>query len=660
MLLHANPSFIDPIWPARILILGNFGMPVAMYGFTVYFLSLRRQQAWLPASVFFYGCLALLNLAGVVVTHSDVSEGLVTNQYGWGMYVAYVFWTIHFYPSVLLLLRELKRAKDPAFRTRLGYLLIVFVLMLAANLVNLSPLSAYPVDHLLAGFIAIFISLSISRRQFREVQRTISRLLTLVFVILLYIAIVTVALSYLSTLNRQALLPVSALAAILTAGLMLSYSPLRHGVTAFIDRVFFPQQYNLNGLIFAISEKSNRLRQPSDLGDDILKELSRALKFESGCLLLKDNTNQEFRLVASIGFDIPKDKVQLPADSPLVLELSRLPCATHIDHLQELPRMQALWIEEWQTLRLLQAQVLAPITASGELIGCFVFGARHGQEPYSRQELETTLPLLANQVSVSLANCRLYTQEQARADQLAHVNRELRQAEARIQASLLEKEALLKEIHHRVKNNLQIISSLLDLQSDRIQDRASGLAFQDSRDRIRTMALIHEKLYRSEDLAQINAGEYVCELAHNLLAAHSKGNEPVNLELETDDIVLSVDAAVPCGLIINELVTNALKYAFPPGWSAGRGGIHNRLSVSLTWVDAAERTDGPQRTRRDATIGLVVSDNGVGLPPELSPDNASSLGLQLVSLLSQQLGGSVEVDRSAGATFRVVFADRVD
>ena len=196
-----------------------------------------------------------------------------------------------------------------------------------------------------------------------------------------------------------------------------------------------------------------------------------------------------------------------------------------------------------------------------------------------------------------------------------------------------EKEVLLQEIHHRVKNNLAIVSSLLEWQSEMIEDERARAAFQDSQSRVRAMARIHEHLYLSKDLARVDMAEYIEGLVDYL--RQSYGTYAIILKIEAADVALAIDTALPCGLIINELVANAMKHAFPAGQP---GEIHIGL-----------RSDGGQ-------VELTVGDNGVGLPADVDLEDPKSLGLTLVNLLAQQLGGALEVDRDEGATFRLTFA----
>jgi PAS domain S-box-containing protein len=209
---------------------------------------------------------------------------------------------------------------------------------------------------------------------------------------------------------------------------------------------------------------------------------------------------------------------------------------------------------------------------------------------------------------------------------------ERKQAEAQLQASLHEKEVLLKEVHHRVKNNLQVIASLLSLQSDQLKDHDAIALFEDIQNRVKSMALIHESLYRTGDLARFNFAGYIESLSSHLFQSYAGEASGIRLHMELDDLAFDVDTAIPCGLILNELLTNALKYAFPDGRS---GDIYIML-------------------RADAEhVRLSVRDTGIGFPAGVDFRNTESLGLQLIGMLSEQLGGTLTLMGEDGTTFTV-------
>jgi PAS domain S-box-containing protein len=207
--------------------------------------------------------------------------------------------------------------------------------------------------------------------------------------------------------------------------------------------------------------------------------------------------------------------------------------------------------------------------------------------------------------------------------------------EDRIKASLAEKEVLIQEIHHRVKNNLQVISSLLKLQSRYIQDSRVTEMLKESQNRVRSMALVHEQLYQSKDLSNINFAEYIQNLAHNLFQAYEFHGSGIKLQTNIAPCELNLDTAVPCGLIINELVTNSLKYAFS---STNKGKI--KIDFNLD---------------QNGGCVLVVSDTGVSFPKDLDYRNARTLGLRLVGSLVKQLRGNITLLETVGTVFQITF-----
>ena len=198
-----------------------------------------------------------------------------------------------------------------------------------------------------------------------------------------------------------------------------------------------------------------------------------------------------------------------------------------------------------------------------------------------------------------------------------------------------EKEVLLQEIHHRVKNNLQIITSLLRMQSRAVQDPAFSGALLECQNRVAAMALIHDKLYRARDLARVSFPEYVRDLTNNILTSYTLPASSVRVNLDVDDLSLSLDSAVPCGLILNELMSNCLKHAFPLGHS---GTVHVGFHAA-----------GDQ-------LCLMVRDDGVGMPADVDLERTSSLGWRLIRALVQQLGGFVQCHSAGGTVVELRFA----
>jgi PAS domain S-box-containing protein len=210
-----------------------------------------------------------------------------------------------------------------------------------------------------------------------------------------------------------------------------------------------------------------------------------------------------------------------------------------------------------------------------------------------------------------------------------------KQKEERIRAALNEKDLLLSEVHHRVKNNLQIVGSLLDLQSAQVSDPLVLQMLRDAQNRVRSMALIHQTLYQSKDFAAVDFRQFLDALVPRLVASYGADPERIRLIMAATEVPLPINSAIPCGLIVNELVTNALKHAFPNG---RKGEI--RLAL------AADEND---------KVSLTVSDDGVGLPPDLDIEQTATLGLQLITLLGDQLGGTLTIERANPTRFTLNF-----
>lgn len=262
-----------------------------------------------------------------------------------------------------------------------------------------------------------------------------------------------------------------------------------------------------------------------------------------------------------------------------------------------------------------------PIVVESRLIGVLELFAR---QPFC-WDLLNTLDTLSDEMAVGF---------------------ERKLIEERMRDSLEEKEVLLREIHHRVKNNMQVISSLLNLQSGTLADRRYREMFDDSKNRIRAMALVHEKLYQTQDIAKIDINDYISSLASGLFMFYGVSASHIELSIDAADIVLGIDTAIPCGLIINELLTNALKYAFPDG----RKGMI-RIAVKK---DEGAINSGTMYT-------LSVKDNGIGLQEGFDFRDSKSLGLLLVtSLAEHQLQGSMNVTRQNGTEFHIIFRDAGD
>jgi two-component sensor histidine kinase len=218
---------------------------------------------------------------------------------------------------------------------------------------------------------------------------------------------------------------------------------------------------------------------------------------------------------------------------------------------------------------------------------------------------------------------------------LEQTQREVLKSEEAIRASLREKETLLKEIHHRVKNNLQVIISLLRLQGRYLKDEQARAMFEESQNRVHSISLVHEKLYRAGDLSRVDFCDYLLSLTRGLMDGWKGTGVPVSIAVEAAGVQLTVDNAIPCGLIVTELVTNALKHAF--------------RSRPLGSIRVAAITEP------EGWLNLTVQDDGIGLPENVDFRRSGSLGMELIGSLVRQLGAKLEITRDRGTTFRIRF-----
>ncbi|NMO08268.1 sensor histidine kinase [Methanobacterium subterraneum] len=221
-------------------------------------------------------------------------------------------------------------------------------------------------------------------------------------------------------------------------------------------------------------------------------------------------------------------------------------------------------------------------------------------------------------------------------NELTNAQRELTKKNIQLTKLNQQKEMLIKEVHHRVKNNLMIISSLLNLQSNYLKDEESKEIFKESQNRAKSMALIHERLYRSADLKNIDFKEYITTLANDLYRTYVKDPSRVALELNIQDVNIDINAAIPLGLILNELITNSMKHAFPNGKDG---------AVSISFG------------KNDDEFILKVSDDGIGFPSDLDYTKTNSLGMQLVNSLTNQINGKIELDKDHGTKFTITFKE---
>jgi two-component sensor histidine kinase/CheY-like chemotaxis protein len=280
---------------------------------------------------------------------------------------------------------------------------------------------------------------------------------------------------------------------------------------------------------------------------------------------------------------------------------------------------------------------LIGIIMTGEgTIATAVEAMRSGAQDYILKpfKLSVILPVLARALTVRdlrIANVELELSVRERTAQLLAAN----QKEERTQAALNEKNILLAEIHHRVKNNLQIIDSLLDLEAARIQDSIALSVLRNSRSRVKSIALVHQVLYQSQDFARVDFKAFLDALMPIMIDSYALHPERTKLIINVADVSLPIAAAVPCALVITELISNALKYAFP-------NGAQGEISIDVS------------RAEHDQAL-LVVSDNGIGIADDVDLKGTATLGLQLIAILAEQLHGDISIQRAQPTRFELKF-----
>ncbi|MBD1866054.1 AAA family ATPase [Cyanobacteria bacterium FACHB-471] len=366
---------------------------------------------------------------------------------------------------------------------------------------------------------------------------------------------------------------------------------------------------------------------------------------QAGTLLLQ--TNQHFRIEATGTVD----PVEVVVHSSTSLEdTDQLP----ISLIQYVIRKQKTIILEdairemrFAGDRYIQSRqpksvLCTPIQGHGKLIGILYLENNLTTDAFTLDRA-VILQVLTAQAAIALENARLYEQLEIYSQTLEANNYALQQevsdrrrAEEQLRYSLSEREVLLKEIHHRVKNNLQIISGLLQLQAQSVTDTAATNILRESQHRIESMSLIHKKLYASSDFGEVDLSDYIPSLASNLITSYQLSPSHINLHMDIASVLLNIDQAIPCGLIVNELISNALKYAFP-------GDRTGEIQIYL-----------PSPSHQQ--IELTIRDNGVGLPETVDWKYSQSLGLSLVhDLVVEQLEGNLTIERDHGTTFRIKF-----
>ncbi len=392
--------------------------------------------------------------------------------------------------------------------------------------------------------------------------------------------------------------------------------------------------YNNARLIHEVGLAVTRQRHIEGILEEVASILKKYLDYDRGMLLLADKEKTVLSFKAGFGYTeeqlsyLRRASFRLKPDSKGILAIcfrERKPFL--VNDINEIKRDLSAHSVEFVRDMDVKSFLCCPIVAVDDAIGVLAFDNVKTKRILLQSDIDL-LMALSPEIGISIQNAMVTdTQEKQ--------FKALQEVEEKIRASLKEKEILLKEIHHRVKNNLQIVSSLLYLQATRTEHPGAVSALKESRARIKSMALIHEKLYQSPNLASVDMGEYTRNLVLDLQHFYRTEDNFVRFTVDIDNVPFGITEAIPCGLIINELVSNCLKHAFPKGQEG-------EIRIAL-------RRESANR------MALSVSDNGIGFPEHVDFRTCSSLGLTLVNSLVQQLDGTIELDRTGGTTFTVTF-----
>jgi|GEM_PF-2341586 len=365
-----------------------------------------------------------------------------------------------------------------------------------------------------------------------------------------------------------------------------------------------------------------------------LKEILKIMNLDIGGIYLADPEEKKIRLAVHQGVseDYARAVSEISVDNNTLKKIRKIlnngqyffSSAFVLTNLRKLPGfMRALKKEK---LNINSFHNIALYTKK-RIIGLLVVGSKIPR--VLSPDDKDLLISISRQVSIAVLNSQLFIK--SRSDLADRI-----EADKSIYKSLLEKEALLREIHHRVKNNLQIISSLLNLQVAQIKDEYYKGLFKESQNRIRSMVLVHEKLYQAKNISDVEISTYLESLIQHLFQTYGIKPEAMELSFDVKDIKLNIDVAIPCGLIINELLSNALKYAF-------KDSPRQKPKIGI------------KMTKKNNFMQLTVFDNGIGLPDDITIGSAKTLGLQLVHALVEQLNGKITIDRENGTSYSIEF-----
>jgi two-component sensor histidine kinase len=641
----------------QIMVVGSTAMPFAFYAFVRVFLR-RERRFLIYAGVALYLVIQAANAAGLLIRDAKFVDGLLINEYGIALPLVSATWLVFIGLSAFDLVVEVRKTRDSFFQNRIRYLLVVIILMLAGSLTNATFLRFYPIDIAFNAVGAFTIAYAILKYKLLDISLVFRQgLLYSIPTVLLgssyFIVIYAVTLVFQALAGPQIFF-ISLAVAVLTA---LALRRIIERAQDLVDKLFFREKFDVRVMLQRLNDSAAATLVLDELTELILNEVSKTMHIERLAVFLRDEGKLGFAPVAQRGL-APGKIADFKYDHTLIDWLSGREAVLTRHQIEVLPQFKALWIKERAELARLGMELYIRLKVKDSVVGFFAIGPKLSGLTYSLDDI-LTLTTLANQTAVTIENARLHSERQktlsalkiahdelerrvadrtqALADANAALEQEVaerRKAEELIRVSLEEKEVLLAEIHHRVKNNLQIVSSLLQLQAQAINDVRLREVLRNSQNRVRSMSLVHEKLYLSKDLSKIEIAEYLESLANDLLMSYASDERRPRLKMDVEDLRFGADTVIPCGLIVNELMSNSLKYAF-----AGRGAGEIRLSLKAAGDDYV----------------LEYGDDGVGLPEGFSLKSPKTLGMRLITTLVTQLDGDIRLGDQAGANFIIRF-----
>jgi len=628
--------YVDPqriLFWNRVMLSGLVAMPLTFFAFVRGFLRLERRPWLLPLGGVALVALWVCNALGYLTSYIHfIENGLLAYQFG----PAFPFFAansaLFLGLAAFSLIGAYRKTRDPIEKNRLRYAFLGISAVILGSSTNLIPaLGAYPIDIAANIVNALLLAYAISRYQLLDITIVIRKglLYTIPAAVIgtIYFLIVYLVVNLFRTITEYQILLLALVVAAVTAVVV---QPLRDKAQYWLDKLFFREKYDSALMLQRLSHVVASILDPDALTSMVFDEITTTMHIGRAVFFFREEESGWFYLAAQRGLKDDGD-LRLRKDHPLVGWLSSHERALTRHDAEVLPQFQALWEQERQDLQRIEAELFIPLRAKGKLVGIFAVGPKLSEETYSPDD-QITLATLANQTAIAIENARLYAAAQ---QELA----ERKRAEEQTKATLAEKEMLLREVHHRVKNNLQAIIALISMQTEQIGDARITQSLQELQERAYTMALVYEQLYQSENLAQIPIQPYLQNLSAHVFQAFG-GGRAIKLSVEAAPVSLDVETALPCGLIVNELLTNALKYSFPGG---SKDGAEVRVEFRA----------------EEATYTLVVSDNGVSLPPGLDWRKAKTMGLRLVSFwATHQLGGKLEVDDRQGTAFQITFGEQ--